>query len=210
MIEIKNLTKSFDDSLIFKDFNLVINDGDFLCVGGDSGSGKTTLLNMIGLLEPYDKGKILFNKKEIKTKKERIQMFRRELGFVFQDFLLVNEKTVEENLNLIRPEDRTYDDMDEILEKLGIRHSKNKEVYKLSGGEQQRVALARLYLKKCRYILADEPTGSLDKNNAKKVLDIFHDLNINKGKTFIIVSHDDMVKKASERVVDLNEMDYKA
>lgn len=205
MIQIKNLCKNFDEHVLFKNFNLIINDGDFLCITGDSGTGKTTLLNMIGQLEPYQEGKILFEGKPIETKKDKLNLFRKKLGFIFQNFVLVESKTVEENLQLIRKEDRTDVSIDSVLKMVGIADKKNSKVYTLSGGEQQRVAMARLYLKKCKYILADEPTGSLDRKNAEKIFEILKQLN-DIGKTIIIVTHDEYLMRKVEKRVNLNEM----
>ena len=205
VIQIKNLCKNFDEHILFKNFNLIINDGDFLCISGDSGTGKTTLLNMIGQLEPYQEGEILFEGKPIETKKDKLNLFRKKLGFIFQNFVLVESKTVEENLKLIRKEDRTDVSIDSALKMVGLDDKKNSKVYTLSGGEQQRVAMARLYLKECKYILADEPTGSLDRKNAEKIFDILKQLN-DIGKTIIIVTHDEYLKSKVEKRVNLNEM----
>lgn len=205
VIQIKNLCKNFDEHVLFKNFNLIINDGDFLCISGDSGKGKTTLLNMIGQLEPYQEGEILFEGKPIETKKDKLDLFRKKLGFIFQNFVLVESKTVEENLKLIRKEDRTDVSIDSALKMVGLDDKKNSKVYTLSGGEQQRVAMARLYLKECKYILADEPTGSLDRKNAEKIFEILKQLN-DIGKTIIIVTHDEYLKSKVEKRVNLNEM----
>lgn len=205
VIQIKNLCKNFDEHVLFKNFNLIINDGDFLCISGDSGTGKTTLLNMIGQLEPYQEGEILFEGKPIETKKDKLDLFRKKLGFIFQNFVLVESKTVEENLKLIRKEDCTDVSIDSALKMVGLDDKKNSKVYTLSGGEQQRVAMARLYLKECKYILADEPTGSLDRKNAEKIFEILKQLN-DIGKTIIIVTHDEYLKSKVEKRVNLNEM----
>ena len=205
VIQIKNLCKNFDEHILFKNFNLIINDGDFLCITGDSGTGKTTLLNMIGQLEPYQEGEILFDGKPIETKKDKLDLFRKKLGFIFQNFVLVESKTVEENLKLIRKEDRTDVSIDSALKMVGLDDKKNSKVYTLSGGEQQRVAMARLYLKECKYILADEPTGSLDRKNAENIFEILEQLN-DIGKTIIIVTHDEYLKNKVEKRVNLNEI----
>lgn len=168
MIEINNLTKKFNNKVLFDSFNLEIKDGEMLCISGDSGTGKTTLLNIIGQIEPYDSGEILYDGKAITSRGQRLKLFREDLGFVFQNYVLVENKTIKENLELIRTQDRTGSNMDEILEDLGLGDKKDQKVYELSGGEQQRVAMARLYLKKCKYVLADEPIGSLDKKMQKK------------------------------------------
>lgn len=202
MIEIKNLTKKFDEKIIFSDFNLEINDGDFVIFSGPSGCGKTTLLNMIGAIEKIDIGEIIVDGIEIKNKRNHLNYFRTKIGFLFQNFALVDSKTVKENLKLIRKDCKTDLSIEDALRIVGIEDKLNKKVYTLSGGEQQRVALARLMLKKCDIILADEPTGSLDKKNAETVLHILKQLN-EQGKTVILVTHDEEIKKQGNRVVNL-------
>lgn len=202
MIEIKNISKKFDDNKIFSDFNLTIEDGDFIIFSGPSGCGKTTLLNMIGAIEKIDSGEIIVDGMDIKDKRNHLKYFRTKIGFLFQNFALVDNKTVKENLKFIRKDCKTSLSIEEALNIVGLEEKLNKKVYTLSGGEQQRVALARLMLKKCDVILADEPTGSLDKKNAKDVLNILKQLN-EQGKTIILVTHDEDIKKQGNRVVNL-------
>lgn len=202
MIEIKNLTKKFDEKIVFSDFNLTIENGDFIIFSGPSGCGKTTLLNMIGAIEKIDDGEIIVDGIDIKNKKNHLNYFRTKIGFLFQSFALVDNKTVKENLKLIRKDCKTNLSIEDALSIIGLEDKLNKKIYTLSGGEQQRVALARLMLKKCDVILADEPTGSLDKKNAEAVLDILKQLN-KQGKTIILVTHDENIKKQGNKVVNL-------
>lgn len=202
MIEIKNLTKKFDEKTIFSDFSLTIKNGDFIIFSGPSGCGKTTLLNMIGAIEKIDDGEIIVDGIDIRNKKNHLNYFKMKIGFLFQNFALVDNKTVKENLKFIRKDSKTDLSIEEALGIVGLRDKLNKKVYTLSGGEQQRVALARLILKKCDIILADEPTGSLDKKNAEAVLDILKQLNKH-GKTIILVTHDEDIKRQGNRVVIL-------
>ncbi|GMR63810.1 ATP-binding cassette domain-containing protein [Bacillus sp. MN7755] len=202
MIEIKNLTKIFDDKILFSDFNLKVDDGKFVIFSGPSGCGKTTLLNMIGAIEKIDTGEIIVDGIDIKNKKKHLNYFRHKIGFLFQNFALVDNKTVKENLRLIRKDCQTNLSIEESLGIVGLTEKLNKKVYTLSGGEQQRVALARLMLKKCDIILADEPTGSLDNKNAQSVLNILKTLN-KQGKTILLVTHDEEIKKQGDMVVDL-------
>ncbi|ANB55928.1 ABC transporter family protein [Anoxybacillus sp. B7M1] len=202
MIEIRNLTKKFDEKIVFSNFNLKIEDGEFVIISGSSGCGKTTLLNMIGAIEKIDHGDIIVDGIDIKNKRNHLHYFRTKIGFLFQNFALVDNKTVKENLKMIRKDCRTDLSIEEVLRKVGLEEKINKKVYTLSGGEQQRVALARLMLKKCDIILADEPTGSLDKKNAEAVLDILNQFN-EQGKTIILVTHDEEIKKRGNRVVNL-------
>ncbi|SFE98141.1 putative ABC transport system ATP-binding protein [Paenibacillus algorifonticola] len=202
MIEIKGLTKKFEDKYLFSNFNLTISDRAFVIFSGPSGCGKTTLLNMIGAIEKIDEGEIKVDGIDIKNKKNHLNYFRSKVGFLFQNFALVDNKTVKENLNLIRKDCKTNLSMVEALKIVGLEDKLNKKVYTLSGGEQQRVALARLMLKKCDVILADEPTGSLDTTNAATVMNILKNLN-EQGKTIILVTHDEKIKEQGSLMVNL-------
>ena len=202
MIKIKNLSKAFEDKVLFTNLNLDIKDGEFVIFSGPSGCGKTTLLNMIGAIEKIDSGEILVDGLDISKRKNQVQYFRNKIGFLFQNFALVDNRTVAENLNMVRKDSKNDITIEAVLEIVGLKDKVNKKVYTLSGGEQQRVTLARLVLKKSDVILADEPTGSLDKKNAETVLDILKHLN-KQGKTVILVTHDEDIKKQGNRVVNL-------
>lgn len=202
MIEGKHITKRFGSQVLFEGFNFTIEDGDFVCFSGVSGAGKTTLLNIIGLLEPLDGGALLIDGIEYKTNRQKLQYFRTEVGFLFQNFALIENKTVEQNLEIVSRQNRTEFSIMEALQKVGLQEKLHSKVYTLSGGEQQRIALARLFLKKCNIILADEPTGSLDRYNAQIVMDILFDLN-QRGKTIILVTHDERIKQMAKRVIAL-------
>lgn len=189
MIRIQNLKKSFGDHVIFDDYSLTIQDREFAVFTGPSGCGKTTLLNMIGGIENCDSGSILIDGLDISKAKNLRLYYRKYVGFLFQNFALIERKTVRENLELIKQNARSGISMQEALERVGMAGRENQMVYALSGGEQQRIALARLMMKQCTLILADEPTGSLDRQNALEVMDIltsFQEI----GKTVIMVTHD--------------------
>ena len=189
MITIENLCKAYNDKILFKNFHLEIPDSSFLVISGESGCGKSTLLNMIGGIETPDKGSIIVNGFDVAKKGKKQKYFKEVVGFLFQNFALLENKTVKENLEIIKKSGRTDISINEALEKVGLQKVINKKVYQLSGGEQQRVALARLMLKKCSIVLADEPTGSLDKKNSEIVMNILHELS-EQGKTVIVVLHD--------------------
>lgn len=200
MIEIKNISKKFGDKVLFDNFNMNIPEGAFKVFAGKSGCGKTTLLNMIGGLEKPDSGTILVDDVEIFKKRNMQSYFTYQVGFLFQNFALIEEDTVAKNLNYVQKKARSSQTVDEILEHIGLLDKKEVEVYKLSGGEQQRVALARLMYKQCDIILADEPTGSLDAENAEAVMNILHDLN-EQGKTVILVTHSEKIISKEKDVV---------
>lgn len=202
MIEIRNLCKRFEDKILFQNCNLEIADGSFVVFNGKSGCGKTTLLNMIGGIESPDSGQILVNGIDVLQKKNKKKYFRDTVGFLFQNFALLEHKTVLENLNIIQKSGRTEITIEEALKRVGLSEIINKKVYKLSGGEQQRLALARLMIKKCSLILADEPTGSLDEYNSDVVMEILHELN-RMGKTVIIVTHSRKIIEQEEYVIKL-------
>ena len=202
MIKINRLNKAFDDHVIFKDFSLSINDGEFVVFTGVSGCGKTTLLNMLGGIEPIDSGTIIVDELDITVKKNLRAYYQTHVGFLFQNFALVDRKTVEENLRILKKNARSDISMTKALDMVGMSGKEKQKVFSLSGGEQQRIALARLLMKKCSLILADEPTGSLDKSNAIqviKILESFHEL----GKTIIMVTHDPTLISESMREIHL-------
>lgn len=202
MIEISHLKKSFGEKTLFDDYNLRVEDGEFLVINGRSGAGKTTLLNMIGGLEDPDAGSIVVDGIDITKKKNRRTYYRDTVGFLFQNFALMDNKTVKQNLELIDKADRTKTTVSEVLAAVGLEICENKKVYTLSGGEQQRVALARLMFKKCSIILADEPTGSLDAGNAALVMDILHNMN-DAGKTVIMVTHNEEIVNQAKFSIEI-------
>lgn len=202
LIKITGLNKAFDDHVLFQDFNLSVDQGEFIAFSGPSGCGKTTLLNMIGALEPYDSGSICVKGADIGKRKNSLRYFSDTVGFLFQNFALIEDKTVESNLEIIKEKNRSRISIETALRSVGLESKLNSKVYTLSGGEQQRVALARLMVKKCDLILADEPTGSLDKKNAAIVMHILKKLN-QMGKTVILVSHDVEAIKFGDRVIEL-------
>jgi len=201
MIEINQLTKSFGGRFLFADFSLTIETGEFIVFVGKSGSGKTTLLNMIGSLEKFDYGEIIADGIDIGKRKNQLKYLRAKVGFLFQNFALVEDKTVLENLRMVDTRFRSGTKIREALEELNLSNLQAQKVYTLSGGEQQRVALARLMIKQCDIILADEPTGSLDSENAALVIKYLQKLNT-ANKTVIMVTHAEEYKNLG-RVVEI-------
>lgn len=202
MIEIQNIRKSFGDNILFNNYCLYIKKGEFVIISGESGSGKTTLLNMIGALEKVDSGKILVNGIDIARRKNQLRYYRDTVGFLFQNFVLLEDKTVFQNLNIMQKQSQSGITIEDALQKVGLEDKINSKVYTLSGGEQQRVALARLIIKKCSLILADEPTGSLDRKNGEKVITILEQMR-EEGRTVVLVTHNDELKKRGGRIVEL-------
>ena len=187
MIEIKSISKAFEGQKLYEDFSLKIEDGEFVIITGKSGCGKTTLLNMIGAIENVDAGTILVDGKYISERKNRLKYFRRGVGFLFQNYALIDNKTVRENLKIVKGDCKNDVSIEDALKRVGLEEKENTKVYKLSGGEQQRVAIARLMIKNCSIILADEPTGSLDWENGQIVIDLLKQLQ-KEGKR-VLLSH---------------------
>ena len=201
MIEIKNISKKMGNKQLYQNFSINIPDQSFVIITGESGCGKTTLLNMVGGIESINSGEILINGKSVKSYPKRY-LYREEIGFLFQNFALVEHKTVKQNLSMVLDKNRDNLSIKETLKKVGLEGLENRKVYQLSGGEQQRVALARLMLKKCNVILADEPTGSLDEKNSAVVMEQLHYLN-EQGKTIIMVTHNMKYVKDATMVINL-------
>jgi putative ABC transport system ATP-binding protein len=169
---------------------------------GPSGCGKTTLLHLIGTIEPASSGTILINGKDIRNRRNQEHVLKYDIGFLFQNFALVDKKTVRDNILLVPKICRSGIIVEEALDFVGLANLIDTRVYKLSGGEQQRVALARLLFKKCSIILADEPTGSLDDGNAAMVMDLLIKLK-ETGRTIVMVTHNAKQKKVADRVIEL-------
>lgn len=206
LIKLENITKTFNGEPIFVNFNLEIDKGEFLGIAGRSGAGKSTLLNIIGLLEECE-GTVSIKGKKIDSinSKEARLVLKNDIGYLFQNYALIDDLTVYDNLTIIfdktpKKERRTLALRE--LSELGLGDVLEKKIYQLSGGEQQRVAMARLILRDSEIILADEPTGSLDKKNGAIIMSLLKELHM-QGKTIIMVSHDENAILNCTRVINL-------
>lgn len=208
MINIKNLNKKFGNKVLFNNLCLSIEGAKLTFIYGESGSGKTTLLNIIGLIEPYDSGEIIYNDKLIVTSKDKRFMRRDKIGFIFQDFGLIENETVRQNFNLLyktkKLKDKDYQ-ITKVLNSVGLNDFLSRPIYELSGGEQQRVAIAKIILKDPDIILADEPTASLDEENKDMVISHLRKMS-NNGKTVIVVTHDKSLFSTKDCVINLDEI----
>jgi putative ABC transport system ATP-binding protein len=201
MITIKSLYKSYDNIQILEDVNLSINNGDFIILSGPSGSGKSTLLSLISGLSRPTSGEVIFDGINIsKLPEYDLGKFRNEkIGFVFQKYNLIEELTVYENV-LVPLIVTNYNNkqLNELITRtltiFGINDKTNVKVKKLSGGEQQRVALSRALVNNPEVIIADEPTANLDPRLKKSVIELFTTIN-KLGKTVIIATHDEIFRK---------------
>lgn len=211
-VEIRNMTKAFGKRQIFKGFNMDVNEGEFVAIIGPSGCGKSTLLNMIGLLEELDGGVIKIGGRKLpKIDGKSATLIRRnKINYLFQSYALINDMTVMQNLLLAMnfitiSQKEKIERAKKVLKQVGLLERKDEKINTLSGGEQQRVAIARTILKPGDIILADEPTGALDQNTAEHVFSLIMDLSKKYGKTVIMVTHSQKLAYRADRIIDLAE-----
>ena len=200
IVDIKKLTKTFSDGSkklhVLKDINLQIDKGSIITIKGPSGSGKSTLLSIIGTLDNADSGELLINGISIQDNTNIDKLRNKSIGFVFQFHNLISELTLEENVSLpkmIAKEQLGKKELIELFEYFDLKDRMNSFPNDLSGGEKQRVAVMRAIINNPSIIIADEPTGNLDKENALKMMSLFQKLNTEKKLTIIIATHDEDV-----------------
>ena len=201
-IDLLNVSKSFGSKKIFTDLNLIFESGKSYALIGGSGSGKSTLLNIIGRLEKIDSGNVLVDKQDIWKIKERT-FFKNTVGYVFQNYSLIDNKTVYDNLSLITKDKKTITD---VLEKVGLSSDYlHQKIYELSGGQAQRVAIARMLMKSRKIILADEPTGALDGEIGKEIIRLLLNEK-DEDKYVIIATHDPAVYNKVDVIIDMKDI----
>lgn len=204
-IDLLNVSKSFGSKKIFTDLNLIFESGKSYALIGGYGSGKSTLLNIIGRLEKIDSGNVLVDKQDIWKIKERT-FFKNTVGYVFQNYSLIDNKTVYDNLSLITKDKKTITD---VLEKVGLSSDYlHQKIYELSGGQAQRVAIARMLMKPRKIILADEPTGALDGEIGKEIIRLLLNETA-EDKYVIIATHDPAVYNEVDVIIDMKDIGYK-
>ena len=210
MIELQGITKSFGSLQVLKGIDLTIDKGEVVSIVGPSGAGKTTLLQIMGTLDKPDTGRILLNVTEINRLKEReLAAFRnREIGFVFQFHQLLPEFTALENVTipaLIQgvSSGEARRRAVEMLEFMGLSERASHKPAELSGGEKQRVAVARALINHPSVVLADEPSGSLDTHNKEELHRLFFELRDKLGQTFVIVTHDEGLASQTDRTIHM-------
>ena len=215
MIKVKNLSKSFKNQLVLDNISIEIKKGDFISIVGPSGAGKTTFLNILGTIDEYDKNpktSILFNNIDITNlDDDKLSSFRnKEIGFIFQFHQLLPELTAQENILLPtmigkRSEKESLDNLMKLSSILEINHILNKKPEFISGGEKQRVAVARALINSPSILLADEPTGNLDSKNAEKIQKLFKKINKELNVTIVLVTHNKAFSKIADKCLVLSD-----
>ena len=210
MIEIQGITKSFGELQVLKGIDLIIYKGEVVSVVGPSGAGKTTLLQIMGTLDKADSGSVVINGVEVGSLKEKeLSAFRnKQIGFVFQFHQLLPEFTALENVMIPAliggmSSDKAMKKAKETLAFLGLEERASHKPAELSGGEKQRVAVARALINDPAVIFADEPSGSLDSKNKEELHQLFFDLRDKLGQTFVIVTHDEDLAQLTDRTIHM-------
>ena len=209
MIQLYRVTKYYEGVPALSEVSFIVDKGEFVFVTGPSGAGKTTLLKIIFCAEHADEGQIIIQgMNTFRLKSSTIPYLRRNMGFVFQDYKLLPHKTVFENIALaLKVVGTPYGELErrayEVLKKVGMQDKRHLTPPKLSGGEQQKVAVARALVNEPQMLLADEPTGNLDPQSAREVFRLFKDINM-KGTTVLVATHDwETVRKMQRRIITM-------
>ena len=209
MISLKNINKHYGEgaSLFYalKDINLDINKEEIVVILGPSGSGKSTLMNLIGGIDRGDSGELIVDGVDIlKLKDKELTKYRGDkIGFVFQFYNLIPNLTVEENIEVVSDIVKESLSIDYVLEAVGLLDQKGKFPKQLSGGQQQRVAIARALVKNPDILLCDEPTGALDYNTSKEVLNLLKEVNKKFNTTVIIITHNNAIAQMADRIIKI-------
>lgn len=212
MIEVKGLTKSFGSLQVLKGIDLKVEKGEVVSIVGPSGAGKTTLLQIMGTLDNPDSGSIVINGTDIRTlNQKKLAAFRNQhIGFVFQFHQLLPEFTALENVMIPafiagKHGKDTKACAEELLGFMGLSERMNHKPNELSGGEKQRVAVARALMNNPAVVFADEPSGSLDSKNKQELHQLFFDLRDKFGQTFVIVTHDEELARLTDRTIQMRD-----
>lgn len=217
-LELKNVTKIYGDKIKTKALNetsLQIKEGEFVSIIGQSGSGKSTLLNIMGTLSSASEGEVFINNTRIDkmSKNDLAEVRNRELGFIFQFHYLLPEFTVLENILMPysisgkKIDKKVLDRANELIDLVGLSKVKNSMATNISGGQQQRAAIARALINNPKIVLADEPTGNLDSNTTNDIYNLLRDINKKYNTTFVIITHDNRIAKKADRIIEVLDGD---
>lgn len=210
IIDAKNVVKSYKNNEliveVLKGVNLQIYKGEINTILGASGGGKTTLLNVLSGLDDFDSGEIIVNHQNISNlnEKQRLQFRREQVSFVFQTYKLIPTLDVYKNVEVAAYLSKNPLDINQILKEVGLENKAHSFIYELSGGEQQRVAIARALVKNSPILFCDEPTGALDEQNSKNILQILKNINEKYNVTIVMITHNPSIKNMSHQTIVLN------
>lgn len=214
MIELVDINRHFkngdEQNHILKDININIKEGEFIAIMGPSGSGKSTLINILGFIDRGYDGDYLFNGENYKKSSDNhlAEIRNKTVGFVFQNFKLIQNNTIMENVSIplvyagLGSQARK-DRVTRTLHNVGLYDKENQLPNKLSGGQQQRVAIARAIINQPKFIIADEPTGALDSETSKDIMELFMTLNTEHNTTMLVVTHDRKVADKADRIIHI-------
>lgn len=209
-IKLESVTKTYDNGVIqtkaLISVNLTIEEGEFVVVLGPSGSGKSTLLNIMGGLDHPSEGHVTIQEKrlDLMDEKQLTEFRRRHMGFIFQQYNLLQTLTGTENVELGAYISKNPMDVNVLIDQVGLSAIKDKYPHQMSGGEQQRISIARALVKRPSVLLCDEPTGALDETNGKEILKLLQDLNTRYQTTIILITHNPAITQIADRVIKMN------
>ncbi|MBO4458180.1 MAG: ABC transporter ATP-binding protein [Butyrivibrio sp.] len=207
LLEAKSVSKDYQGRLVLNDVNLTADAGHFIAILGHSGSGKSTLLNVLSTILTPASGKVFYDGEDISSfsKKKIAELRKNKIGFVFQHYMLLPNLTVRENILLGAKDGTGEDELKELCALLGIEKHMDKYPYMMSGGEQQRVCIARAVIKKPEILFCDEATGALDKDNSINIVKLLHEVKNRFGTTVFFTTHNREIAKTADRMLVLED-----
>lgn len=203
MIKAQNISHSYSNDIALKNINFEIRKGEFVAIVGESGSGKSTLLSILSTLLKPSFGEVYFEDTNFEDIKDIDTFRQKNIGFIFQFHYLINYLSVKENIQIAN-KDATKEEIEQLLELLGIKNIINKYPNEISGGQRQRAAIARALINKPKVIFADEPTGNLDSMNSQNVFEILKKLS-NEGTTIIVATHDMNLASKTDKIIEVKD-----
>ncbi|EHJ52756.1 ABC transporter ATP-binding protein [Streptococcus macacae] len=207
LLEAKSISKKYESGYVLQNVDLSIEACQFISVLGHSGSGKSTMLNILSTLLKPTSGQVFYKGRDITqlSKKEISRIRREDIGMVFQHYIIIPNLTVEENIQLGNNKMSDAGKLEELCQLLGIQHLLKKYPYQLSGGEQQRMCIARAVIKNPAILFCDEATGALDSENSKNIIVLLHDIKKRYGTSIIFTTHNREIAKTADRIVLLED-----